>query len=71
MHDLVPYDQVLPARHMESYLVKARESHQWYWASQQKKTELLIFVQYDSSNKAQARCKSSILAVTLCIMGPV
>ena len=37
--------------------MKAEKSHRWYWVSEQEKTELLIFVQYDSIDKAQARCE--------------
>lgn len=57
MQDFVPYDQVSPIRHKELYLIKPKEEHQWYWASQQKRSELLVFVQYDSMVGSQARCK--------------
>ncbi|CAN9382557.1 unnamed protein product [Alternaria alternata] len=55
MQDFVPYDQVSPIRHKELYLIKPKEEHQWYWASQQKRSELLVFVQYDSMVGSQAR----------------
>jgi cephamycin C biosynthesis protein len=58
MEDFVPYDQVSPIRHKELYLINPKERHRWYWASRQKRSELLVFVQYDSMPGLQARCKS-------------
>lgn len=60
LSDFVGYDQVSPVRSKELYVLKARESHRWFWASRQNKSELLVFVQYDSSELGQARCESAV-----------
>jgi len=54
--DLIAYDQVSPVRAKELYTVIARPEHRWYWVSRMRKSELLVFVQYDSSDGGQARC---------------
>jgi hypothetical protein len=63
--DLIKVDLVGPEKSGESYYVHYNPQHEWYWASDMKPEEALVFTTWDSIGSAQGtscrfcKCKAS------------
>lgn len=59
--DLIAVDLVGPNKPGESYYLFYNDQHKWYWASDMKPSEAMVFTTWDSEVDSQAtRCKFSI-----------
>ncbi|KAI0379251.1 hypothetical protein F5Y04DRAFT_290464 [Hypomontagnella monticulosa] len=50
-------DRVGPDFQGENYYLKHRDAHKWYWLSNQRVDELLLFISFDSEGDTERSCK--------------
>ncbi|KAK5652960.1 hypothetical protein OQA88_9439 [Cercophora sp. LCS_1] len=55
--DATATDRVSPIYQGENYYLKYRDAHHWYWLSEQRVEELLVFVSFDSARDMSRSCK--------------
>jgi len=53
--DLIETDRIYPTHQAEIYYLKHNTGQKWYWVPEQKSSELLIFVSYDSHTGTNPR----------------
>jgi hypothetical protein len=59
--DLLAVDHVTRSYIGETYKLLYREKYRWYYLSQQKPNEVLLFKMYDSNDQVEAKCEHATL----------